>query len=137
VILFTFPGTASVKDTSDYDCYMNFLLLKQNKVKDDDYCVFGNNTIVYTNVTSWEEDIKTHELDNDHENIIIVDNSQFPLYGANSQAELTVMTTAATKFKMTYNIRNILIYVFLGMLVTLIAMLATCYLYMKLRQDTY
>lgn len=72
------------------------------------------------------------DLQNKH---LVVDNSPLPSGGANSQVDLSTMLSVRTDFMMSYNIKTLVMFSGLIILVIAFALLSVVYIYCKTRND--
>lgn len=72
------------------------------------------------------------DLQNKH---LVVDNSPLPSGGANSQVDLSTMLSVRSDFMMSYNIKTLVMFAGLIILVIAFALLSVVYIYCKTRND--
>ena len=70
-----------------------------------------------------------------HNKIVVIDNTPLPKYGANPRHSIVTQLQLRTDFQMTYNIKNLSIYMGLGVLILIFINVALMYLWCKLRSD--
>ena len=87
------------------------------------------------NIDTFSYDMKEIQGINLQDKHIVVDNSPLPNGGANSQVDLSTMLSVRSDFIMSYNIKNIVMFAGLIILVIVFALLSVIYIYCKTRND--
>lgn len=87
------------------------------------------------NIDTFSYDMKEIQgisLQNKH---LVVDNSPLPLGGANSQVDLSTMLSVRSDFMMNYNIKTLVMFSGLIILVIIFTLASVVYIYCKTRND--
>uniref|UniRef100_A0A7S3CTX7 Uncharacterized protein n=1 Tax=Strombidium rassoulzadegani TaxID=1082188 RepID=A0A7S3CTX7_9SPIT len=95
----------------------------------------GKHTFVYTHRDFLKYNLKTLEESNDKDRIIVIDNSPMPQGGANVHDSIVLEYASSNTYAMTYNLRNVSIYMGIFTVVLLFAIGSLNYLAFKIQKD--
>ena len=87
------------------------------------------------NIDTFSYDLKDFQGIAQQNKHIVVDNSPLPLGGANSQVDLSTMLSVRSDFMMSYNIKTLVMFSGLIILVIAFALASVIYIYCKTRND--
>ena len=130
--LFIFEVNEETGESKDFECYKQ-AIYSRNWNPD---CKFDEaGTKILTNLEDVSTKAKSESDNNDKDRIYIIDNSPLPKGGAQAQDNIVLEYTSSSNYEMTYNLRNVSIYMGIATVFLLFAIGSINYLSFKISKD--